>query len=277
MQIIKVDELYLSVNDFANKHQTGAFVSPDEFNRMMVDEVYSFVRKCYGLEDQYQPGSPVPKISYELTQLVVDYLEKLKVAEYEMKIDQFGKGAIPDNYLHKGAARYLYFKKGDPIDAPAHICNNECPDNCQQGTKSLTYDQTKNPTYTPMNRPVKFVTEEAYEFALCSVNRTATKEYPIGVFRDGHIQFAPKDLAKVLFTYLRYPKAPLFTYDIINDAPVFVRSGATYPAGNNGAVDIELPLICSKQISAMIAQRMGFFTRDMPLIQTTESVKAKGI
>lgn len=277
MQIIQVDDLYLSVNDFANKHQTGAFVSPDEFNRMMADEVYSFVRKCYGLEDQYSPGMPAPKISYELTQLVVDYLEKLKVAEYPMAIDAAGKGTIPPDYLHKAAARYQYFKKGDPADAKEHVCNGDCADDCQLKTKQGNYNDSVTPVYQPVDRPVKFVTEEAYEFALCSVNRAATKEYPVGVFRDGHVQFAPKDLKKVLFTYLRYPKKPLFTYNLVDDNPVFARTGATYPIGNTGAVDIELPLICSKQIAAMIAQRMGFFTRDMPLIQVTETVKTKGI
>lgn len=277
MEIILVDELYKSVNDWANKHQTGAFVSPEEFNRMMVDEVYSFIRRLYGLENEYQPGSPMPRITYEETQLVIDYLSGLKVAEYKMQINKDGKGNLPDDYLHKGAGRYVYQKPGPPDPGPTHVCSDDCEHPCEKVTHAGTYQQSQSPTYTAVNRPIKWVIESAYEFALCSVNRPANKEYPIGVFRDNHIQFAPADLKEVLFTYLRYPKKPLFTWNYVGDDVVFTRTNAQFPTPGANAVDIELPLICQKQISAMIAQRMGFFTRDVPLIQATQSVKDKGI
>ena len=280
MQIIDVNDLFQSVNDIANKDQTGAAVSPEEFNRMMGDSVHAFVRKCYGLEDNYREGMPMPKISYEITQLVVDYLSKLKVAEYKMAVDKDGKGVVPDNYLHNGALRYLFYKKGEPMDAPEHICCDACADPCEQGSKSLSYSQRTRPMYTPMNRPVKIVTEAAYEFALCSVNRPATKEYPIAVFRDEHLQFAPNDLKQVLFTYLRYPKKPVFAYDIdaTTGAVIFKKTGGTYPLpGPSDSVDIELPLVCKLQVAAIIARRMGFFTRDAPLIQTTQNVIDTGL
>ena len=276
MRIIPINDVFNGANDWANAHTTGAKITPDEFNRIVVDEVYNFVQWIYGLPTQYRPGSPVPAVTFEENQLVRDYLEKLKVAEYKMKVNAEGKGDTPEDYLHKTAIRYLYFKKGEPTLPDGHICDECCADPCQERIKDISFQKRNTPKYTPMHRPVKVLNEEQYQFALCSVNRTATKEYPVCVFRDAHVQFAPVDLKQVLFSYLRYPKKPVFTYDQGPDGSVIFNPTGTYPIGNTGVQDIELPLIVSKYISAMVAARVGFFNRDMPLSMITQTFKAEG-
>lgn len=263
MQTINIDKLYQYVNWLGAKDISGGNIPPNMFNIAVPICVNQMVRKYYGVPEQYRPGQPMPGVSYEITQLVTDYLSQLKTDKV-LSIDKLGQATKPSDYLHKSSVgaswvEVMPFTEGDLADA----------DNCTD-TIPLTKAQAKKSVLDVQWVPVTVVTDnEKYAWMQSSL-RKPSKEYPICSFIGGDkIQFYPQNMKSAWFTYIRYPKQAVWNYTIGQDGlPVY---------NPTTSVNVELPEICFDELAATVLNRLGISIREGELSQWANITKNAGV
>lgn len=219
--MINVNELYLFLNILANKSQTGSSgFSPANYNTLLPRALDDFFKKIYGLPEQYTPGRPIPLMGYEMTQALTDAVKNIRKEPIQLPVDSDGKASYPSDYVHLSTVRYI------------HAINNP-------GGEP-----------TVVERKVDFVTDEQLADKLSDPIAPPTLKYPFGILYKDNIQFYPKNLFSVLFTYLNYPAKPVFGYNVdpLTDALVYV-PGAS--------VDIDLPENHFNDIARIILGYVG--------------------
>lgn len=257
--MININELKLLVEFIANKHQSGASMSPADFNVAVQSSLDDVILYYYGLPQKYAPGAPMPPVAWEVTQLVTDYLSTLKV-ETDLSINAEGKATVPTDYLHHSSMCYRYAIPG--VINELSPTDDAC-DTTQNGTVAGNVIQPDM-----MDVPVVVVDDMRWCSLIASQIRKPTKRYPIAKYQNGYIQFAPKDLASVELTYLRYPLKPEWGYTVPNSVdPVY------NPATSQ---DIELPAIIKNQLTYSVLTKLGINVREPQLQQFAELMKAQG-
>jgi hypothetical protein len=263
--MININEVKQYAEFLAKKWQSGAILSPDQFNLVIPNVVRNIVRKYYGLPEQYAPGMPMPAISADETQLVRDYLSKLKPI-VAMTINDQGVATLPDDYIHKSTATYLYSTTSAVnqilLSAQAPECN-DCDD---EGSTIQGAIPSKNIT-TDTPKPVRFLSDEQFDWAVASYIRKPTKEYPIAKMIADGIQFAPSNLGTVSFTYYRYPVNPVWGYTTAGGFNTYNALTST---------NIELPEICAEEVVFTTLQRLGISIREPMLINWADQQRQKG-
>lgn len=265
--MINVNEVKQYAEFLAKKWQSGGQMSPDEFNLTLPNVVRDIVRKYYGVPEEYRVGDPQSHISYEVTQLVKDYLSALKPV-VTLTVDADGFAPLPDDYLHKSALRYRYAtvsKVNKYKQAVADGVSKECNDT---NTLQVAKDKIVNSETTWKWVPVRVLTDEQFDWEGASIVRTPTKEYPIARFEAGKIQFMPQDLGKVDFSYIRYPLKPVWGYTVATNGV------ATYDAATS--VNIELPEICGSEVVMALLQKIGISIREPMLINWADKTRQMG-
>ena len=94
-----------------------------------------------------------------------------------------------------------------------------------------------------------------------------THRFPRLAFYNDYIQFYPKNIGRVIFTYLRQPKLPVWGYTVVNNSAVY--NPAT-------SVDIESPDETQNEICMMALSYLGISIRDGELTQYAQQLKAEG-
>jgi len=254
--MINIDLFKQYVDFLAAKHQSGASYTPDEFNNVVPIAVNDIVRKYYGLSEEYKAGAPMPQVSYEITQLVTDYIGHLKVLS-ELTIDSNGRMTKPSDYLHKSSVRFKkpYVNAVELIDT-----DNDCCDDTIQGNPSTT-----EIVYSEVE--VRAVKDAEIGYYLDSKIRYPDKEQPICCFYDSYIQFYPHDLKQATLTYLRYPTRSMWNYTVVDGYPVYTPTGS---------IDIELPEACMTECAVTFLTRLGIHIREEGLVQWSNYVKDTG-
>lgn len=263
MQNISINTLYNYVAFLAGKDIAGGFIPPDRWNEMVPILVDKMIRKYYGTPEEYQPGMPMPRIAYEITQLVTDYVSQLKV-EVTLSVPDTGRITKPLDYLHKSSiavSNYDVFdsEEDDEEENTADCCDNE----------TVQKKRTTNNRRIPIKwAPVTVVSENERWSWLNSTLRKPTMSNPIAVFLgNDEVQFYPQDIRSALLTYIRYPKKPIWNYNIVGGIPVY------NPVGSQ---DIELPQICADEMAVTILDRVGITIREPGLVEWSRFVKANG-
>lgn len=231
-----LNEKYNLLNFIANKNQRG-YITPSEFNNIADAVNIQLAKEYFGLPEEYQPGSPVPKISYQITQLVSDYMSPFR-KEIPVNVDTQGHLIYPDNYIHFIAGRYPY-ADGYTTDVSGN----------------------KVPVYT--ESPLEMIDDDKESYrAFQTKIAIPTIEDPICITKDTYIQIYPKNLGNVILVYLRYPIKPLWAYTLVNDRPVYNSSGST---------DFEWKHILDVDIVRRMASYVGINLRDQQMSQYVES------
>lgn len=259
MRTININTLKNYIEYLIAKDVAGGFLPPDRFNEMAPILVNKMVAKYYGLPEQYQPGQPMPAITYESTQTVIDYISHLKV-EFPSQVDAFGKMTLPSDYLHKSSAAVTTISITDDElkKVTADCCHKETVQVKKGGKKKIVKKW----------HPVTFVAEQERWMWLNNSNREPTRELPIGVFLgNDQVQFYPEDIKAVFFVYIRYPKTPVWGYNIVGGIPVYDQTTS---------VNIELPEILADEMAVTIMERMGFSIREPFAIDFSRYVKNSG-
>lgn len=262
MRAIDINKFYQYLNWLAAKDISGGYIPPDMFNIAVPTCVNQMVRKYYGIPEQYRPTQPIPSISYEITQLVTDYISQLKTTKV-MNIDKLGQASKPADYLHKSSIGASWvevqpFTVGDLLD------ETDCCDTLPT-TKAKANKSVLDVKWVPVT-----VVSDANQYAyLQSSLRTPTKEYPICTFTgNDKIQFYPTTIKSVQFTYIRYPKTAKWGYTVDTDGlPVY---------NPTTSVDIELPEICMDEMAATVLNRLGISIREGALSQWANITKNAG-
>lgn len=265
MRTINVNTLKNYMQFLAAKDVAGGYVPPDRFNEMLPIVVNKMVRKYYGVPEEYQPGSPQPRIAYEITQLVTDYISQLIDGEF-LIISSSGTATKPTNYLHLSSLatnKYIAFTEEEISDIEENKKVSKC---CKTVQEKYAKSQS---LFKNKWRPVTPVAEKERWMYLDSVLRTPTVQYPIAVFLSNDIiQFYPEDLKTAYITYIRYPLTAKWGYTIAGGIPVY--DPAT-------SVDIELPEICADELAVTLLDRLGITIREPGLIEWSRYIKERGV
>lgn len=233
---MNINEIYELVRFISNKSQTGT-PTPTEFNLAVNSAQLSLFMERYGNPAEYQPGAPIPRVAYEETKKISDDLRVFKVL-IDLIVGDDGHAIIPPDYIHATSIRFNYIT--------------------QEAGKPLSQ----------VERPVKEVDDDKLGDRLISEIVAPTTKYPIVTFYNNYIQFNPKGLKKIKFTYLRQPKDAVWAFTLVSGRPV-------YDAGSS--VDLEWPDDTHNEIIVRILSLVGTNLRDGELMQFAEMKKAQGI
>lgn len=277
--MISIDSFKQALDDLANKYQTGAEYGSDAFNRNIPIATLDMVRSRIGLPEQYRPGDPLPAIAYEVTQAITDELAELKISDAVLNVSS-GLALKPSDYFYPSsmwhefqypelAAKYEIGKK-KPC---GHLTTQTC--HCHNDTTQMSLDEikmlaiTNRYNYITSQQPVTILTDAMFNQYRSNSIRVADLKHAICRFNNTQIEFLPKAVTKVLFTYIRYPKTPKwnFTTNPTDLIDVFD------PAGSQ---DIELPPQCTTPLMGMMLERIGIKVREPELIQAGQKLNMAG-
>ena len=264
--MINVNTVKEQVELLAKKNQSGGYLTPADYNRILPMVTRDIVRKYYGTPEQYQPGMPMPQIAHEETQLVMDYLSGLKEVEPITKTGNYFN--LPSNYMHKSSLRHkiAVVVKVDKDQLYADADTGDCGD-CEEDSPTLqTAPPPKAETFEKWYG-IKVLPDEDFQWESQSVTRTPTNEHPICRFLASKIEVLPSTITAIEMTYLRYPLVPVWGYTTA--AGVNIYSPAT-------SVQIELPEICQTEFVMRTLSYLGISIREGAITQYAENKKNTG-
>jgi len=238
--MIRIDTVYRLVKALSNKDLAGNTMNIEKFNDFVYLAMYDVIKTNYGLPEEYQPGMPMPRISYEITQKIMDDLAFLKVRmgvdTSPITVDEYGRATKPKDYLHMSSASYNVITKDG---------------------KTIPYD-------------FEILTDaEINSRRSCSITMP-TKRNPIMGVYSNYFQFYPVDAnyKNVELTYLRQPKTPKYVADVDEfDNEVF---------NETNSVHIELPTDNLHNIVRQVLGYIGIPLKESHLIEYSERLKTTG-
>lgn len=255
------------VNFCANKSQTGNTISPVEYTQILQVCNLKYFKKKVGVPEEYQPGMPLPRQQFEITQSNSDSLSPFKkfMGEYNtdpLYIDANGYSPLPDDYFYHSACSFL--------------------------------DAVNNPDCSPTIKPriVEVLTDAQWDAVTSSVIRPPSRKYPVMNYQSGFIRFSPIDLRQVNFIYLRTPSLPYYDYYIgVNGEHIYLLPNTSHTLipgeeGSSGqlsgivvsqSVELEFNDTGKLDIAALILQHIGVNLREGALLQYAEKVINSGI
>ena len=265
MRTININTLKQYVEYLAAKDISGGYLPPAEFNTVVPILVNKIVRKYYGLPEEYQPGNPQPRIAYEITQLVTDYISQLKVPKY-LNVNSAGQAVRPEDYMHLSSLSVTW---ATLVDEPeVEIIDGNCCSVDGLKTQQKAKADREKKAYSLTWNPVTIVPEKDRWAWLTSSLRRPTKQFPISTFLGNDIiQFYPTSISAANLTYLRYPLTAVWGFTNINGIP-------TYNAGTS--VNVELPDICMDELAVTVLERLGIAIREKGLIDFSRYIKQTG-
>jgi hypothetical protein len=179
-----IDEAKKFVEAQARKNQVGN-VTPAQFNIYATRAQLEILNDLVGNIEEYQPGRPLPRKSFEITSIISDDLANLVAAsEFPMTA---GVAPKPNNYM------YLI----PPMEASESV------------PASLSWT------------PVIFITHGEKAMRLNSQINYPESDNPIGVNYNTFFQVYPDDMSRGRITYIRKPTDPVWGYTTVNSAPVY--------------------------------------------------------
>lgn len=192
---MNVYEGFNLINFWANKDQNGRSFTLDDYNIALKAVDIEFLKVKFGLPEQYRPGMPLSGQAWEITQKISDDLRHLKVnmggkTQPLMVVDKYGFADVPTNYIHVSSIRY-----------DSAINNADC--------------EVSEETSTT----VEVLRDADFDVRLTSSIKVPFSKYPFCRFQDTYIEFRPKDMRFVNFSYLRLPTPAVLsaTYDANNN------------------------------------------------------------
>jgi len=234
-----IDDVKRFVEYVSNKDQSGNTTSPEEFNVLARRASLDLFKKRAGLPEDYQVGAPLSKQAWQLTQTITDDLRFL-IEEKVIEVDSDGYMIVPDDYVRYSSIDFNY------------ILN---PKTREEG-------QTSFPV------PVEVIDDNKWSRRISSSLKPTSKRYPVCRYRNVNIEFSPKNLERVIFTYLRVPADPVWGFDVVNDAEVYNESKST---------QFDWPVETEIDLASYILSYVGVNLDDDHITKYAEIIKSKGV
>lgn len=282
--MININDLKQNLHFLANKSQTGASITPDDFNRQIVFAVYYVIRRILGLPEEYNAQMPLTQMGYEKTQLITDYLNELKIPNKRLKVNSAGMATFPTDYLYI-ADLYTYYQQSGTnerydilqnpnIEAIPVKCEVEpidpCDTNIATPFKPAATLEAQSLMSYKIRSAVEVVTSDVYTSRQQHSVRIPTLEYPIANFAGtGKLECAPQNIGWVYVTYIKRPAKAFWGYTI---DPTTLQ--VTYDPLTS--VDIPLPEELTDMVTANMLVRLGYSVRETELQQIATKVNATG-
>lgn len=241
--MINLQTLLEFINFVTNKETDGNTMTIPQYNTLLSVVNMDFFKYRYGLPEEYRAGQPLPRMSYELTQKITDDLRHLKVRmgvdTPQMIVDVQGRADIPSNYVHFSSWGYR------------SIISPDCDSLIEK-------------------HHVGEVLSDAQVFPRLGNSITyPSKKDPVCVFYKDYIQFYPRDLKRVDFTYLRFPLTPYYATTVNSETD-------EYEYSEEDTIHLEYPADCFSDIASMILSYIGINLREQDLIKYAETHKLTG-
>ena len=245
--MININELYRFVQFISNKEQSG-YLKPSEFNMAVDRAQMQLFMERYGNPAEYQPGRPIPRISYQQTQKISDDLRP------------FIKKVIQP--LTNGRMLWSALVSGNGVEDYVHI-----------SSLRVNYDDISNPGITTtLQKGVRVVDDAELSNYLDSSIVAPSEKYPIAALYNGFLQVYPETITQLEITYLSRPQRPLdgqfWRYQIINGLPAYDIVSSTDLAWSDELFN---------EISIRILSFVGINLRETILSQYAEVKKTQGI
>ena len=237
----------IDINDFrsfvlfvANKVGFRDNITPSNFNMLAKRALMEWTIKQTGNEEEYQPGRPIPRKTYEATKRIMENLKHLKVP-HEFMAGNTGRIPIPDgtgvDYIGQPAGKLFY-------------------------TSSLRL------MFGSDEYDAKLMTDEEMGKIIGSAILKPTITHPAYTMYSDYVQVFPKNPFRVKWTYLRYPKTPIWAYTLQNGRPVYDSSLST---------DLDAPEDAENKIAMMMLSYLGINMREQEVIAYSEMKQDKGV
>jgi hypothetical protein len=239
------------VKFIANKTQMGN-IRPSDFNLAAWRALIEWFMDTYGNKNEYQPGRPVSRIAFQMTQKINDDL-RMFVKPSKMIADNSGRLLYPDGVTVKDS-------DGNVLPAYVHASS--------MMVKYVKKSDCGDTTLVDKYVPVSMVKDEKLSSYLSSDIVTPSMRFPICVFYDQYIQLYPAKSTPVSFTYLREPAKPNWAYTTVNGRPVYDAPNST---------NIEAPEQAMNDILIRICAYVGINLREGELEQYAQLEKQQGI
>lgn len=238
---ININDLYKFVQFISNKEQSG-YVKPSEFNMAVDRAQMQLFMERYNNPAEYQPGRPIPRVSYQQTQKISDDLRPF----------------IKKSVKTLASGKLLWSTLNDYIHISSLRVNYNSTNNCGETT-------TKK-------KGVKVVDDAELSTYLDSSLLKPTDRYPIAAIYNGYLQLYPETINKLEITYLSRPQRPsdgeFWKYSISNDLPVYNSSASTNLAWSDELFN---------EIAIRVLSFIGINLRETVLSQYAEVKKTQGI
>ena len=144
-----------------------------------VSQLKHFKRKI-GLPEEYAPGRPIPRQAYEISKMNSIDLAPFKVVmgnnSMPLKINAYGNALIPSDFYFPSSARYQWVRSQILVSW----------------------------------QEVEILDDKTFNKRITSSLMAPSRKHPVANVQNGAIQFVPKDLKFVNFTYLRVPPEPVY-------------------------------------------------------------------
>lgn len=147
-------------------------LTPARFNTACESVNWDWFNTCYGQPALSKDGKQINDLFWQSTEKVTNNLRPF-LKKVVLQIDATGKAIKPTDYVQTSSCRYWYGERQVEVD---------------------------------------FVNDGDLGEFVGGELLAPTKKYPIHVVYDDRIQFYPKDLSRVEFTYLRKPETPVWGY-----------------------------------------------------------------
>lgn len=233
----------------ANKSGRAILPTPSQFNSYVNRAVAEYTTQMFGNPQEYQPGRPIPKVSYELTQEIKDRLRHLKEVR-DMLVNTEGKIMIPDG--------------STVVDRNGQVC----PDYLHLTLLLGSYFIQGSGTITEKHVPIEVVSDDELSLLLTSELVEPTVKYPVANIEGAYLKIYPTTFQYVKMTYLRQPNTAKWSYTVQNNRPVY--DPAT-------SVDIDAPKEAFNTIAMMVLSFLGVSMRESDLVGYAEQSNAKGV
>lgn len=241
-----IDETRNLILFIARKATGGNNPRVSDFNLIIQRSFVKWIMKRYNNPAEYSPGQPIPRIAWQSSQKITDDLRFL-LERKEFFVPSTGHLLIPDGttvkdvnnticpkYLHASSFRNLYITQTDGVLASMEVPITEMNDN------------------------------EIGAITSSNIN-TPTQRYPKLAFYKDYIQLYPKNIGRIIFTYLRTPTLPFWgSTTNVNGRPVYDATTS---------VDLECPDEVQDEICMNALSYLGISLKDGEIVQYAEQMK----
>jgi len=229
-----------------NKDQSGRSFTIPQFNLAAAVASYEYFKLKVGLPEQYRPGQPFPAQAWQVSQKITDDMQHLLVwmggpDHAQLTMDKYGIADLPEDYFAFSSCYYNFVEQSNTVDTGEE----------------------------PKLKEVDFLTDAEWSDRMNSVIVGPSKSHPIAKMVGSKIQFMPRWLKAVDFTYLREPATPYLAYTIDGN------NDYVYDAANSTQFDF--PQVCLPDISNMIFEIMAGNLQSQFYVQLAEMRKQQGV
>lgn len=237
-----IDDVRKLVQLLANKDEAGGYLPPSDYNRAARMAQFDIIGSFYNNPRGYQYELREPRKAYEVTNVIGDILNSLKVRKV-VSINSNGELTEPSDYMHFDSAM-------------------------------VNYNDLRDGVEVEMTTEVEQLRANELADRLSSEIERPTKKYPVFVRYEDAWQFYPKDLGQVYMTYLKYPLQPWWNYTESNGELTFSETGGITTNPNAGvaagnSTDFVLPEAMLYELVYKICQYMGITVREGDLYQAS--------